>query len=93
MDEFKRRPLQAVDQRSYQSDIQKLLKKSFKEMLWNFVNIYRLCRLFVSSKKTWCITFLDGTTLAKVEEFKYLGLWLDSQLSFKTNNSMSNKDF
>ena len=31
----------------------------------------------------WSINFLDRTPLEKVEEFKYLGLWLDSQLSFK----------
>ena len=31
------------------------------------------------------ITFTDGTLLEKVDEFKYLGLWLDPQLSFKTH--------
>ena len=29
--------------------------------------------------------FSDGTPLEVVEEFKYLGLWLDPQLSFKTH--------
>ena len=29
------------------------------------------------------ITCVDGTTLQKVEHTKYLGLWLDSELSFK----------
>ena len=31
------------------------------------------------------INFLDGTPLEKVGEFKYLGIWLDSHLSFKTH--------
>lgn len=30
----------------------------------------------------WSINVLDETPLKKVEEFKYLGLWLDSQQSF-----------
>lgn len=29
------------------------------------------------------LKFLDGSILAQVEEFKYLGLWLDSQLSYR----------
>lgn len=40
-----------------------------------------------SLAKMRCITFRDGTTLAKVEEFKYLGLWFDSQLSLHQNGT------
>jgi len=40
----------------------------------------------------WSISLQDGTTLSKVEEFKYLGLWLDTQLSFKPHiNSICKK--
>ena len=39
------------------------------------------------------IGLLDGTTIEKIEEFKYLGLWLDSQLSFKPHsNSITKKN-
>lgn len=31
------------------------------------------------------VKFVDGTPLKNVEEFKYLGLWLDSQLTFRTH--------
>ena len=42
----------------------------------------------------WSISLLDGTTIEKMEEFKYLGLWLDSQLSFKPHiNSITKKNF
>ena len=36
--------------------------------------------------------FLDGTSVSNVNEFKHLGLWLDSQLSFKSHiNSIIQK--
>ena len=42
----------------------------------------------------WSISLLDGTTIEKIEEFKYLGLWLDSQLSFKPHiNAITKKIF
>lgn len=31
------------------------------------------------------VKFVDGTPLKNVEEFKYLGLWLDSRLTFRTH--------
>ena len=39
----------------------------------------------------WYINCLDGTALEKVDEFKYLGLWLDSQLSFKPHINLITK--
>lgn len=40
----------------------------------------------------WSVTLLDGTLLERVEEFKYLGVWLDSQLSFRHHiNAISKK--
>lgn len=45
-----------------------------------------------SQGNTLCLKFLDGTVLEKVDEFKYLGLWLDSQLSFTSHiNSIVKK--
>ena len=38
------------------------------------------------------LKFLDDTPLKQVDEFKYLGLWLDSQLSFRCHiNSVVKK--
>ncbi|XDV21785.1 hypothetical protein PO909_026805, partial [Leuciscus waleckii] len=42
----------------------------------------------------WSISLLDVTTIEKIEELKYLGLWLDSQLSCKFHiNSITKKIF
>ena len=33
-----------------------------------------------------CITTLDGSDLEYVDNYKYLGVWLDCKLSFQTHN-------
>lgn len=57
--------------------------------------------IFMNEKKSYCmlfptrsasmnqtnlvVNFLEGTPLGRVDEYKYLGLWIDSELSFKTH--------
>ena len=86
-------------QHSLQSDFNLVQKWfSFNKLLLNKKKSYSM--LFCTRPnslpltKNWSISFLDGTALSKVEEFKYLGLWLDTQLSFKPHiNSISKKIF
>ena len=66
--------------------IQKWLQQN--DLLLNNKKSY--CMLFPTrsaalNKTNLSINFLDGTPLGRVEEYKYLGLWLDSQLSFKAH--------
>ena len=76
-------------QNSLQADFdanQKLL--SFNKLLLNKKKSYRM--LFTTRANSlhlnnWSINFLDRTPLEKVEEFEYLGIWLDSHLSFKAH--------
>ena len=52
-------------------------KKSYRMLFTTRANSLHL--------NNWSINFLDGTPLEKLKEFKYLGIWLDFHLSFKTN--------
>lgn len=85
-------------QHSLQADFNRVeVWFSLNKLLLNKKKSYNmlLCtRADPSLLSNWSITLLDGTVLEKNEEFKYLGLWLDSQLSFKPHiNSITKKIF
>ena len=49
-------------------------------------------RLLLAPSRSTSITTLDGSDLEYVDNYKYLGVWLDCKLSFQTHNKFVEND-